>query len=140
MLNLSCLCGEIRVETSKKPDFVHECNCTLCSKSGARWGYFHPSEVSVEGEAQGYSREDKGDPGALLRFCAKCGVTTHFVLTAGAVAKHGNVVMGVNMGLADEDDLAGVELRFPDGRGWSGQGGFIYVREARILGRTGDPG
>lgn len=89
--------------------------------------------MSVEGAAQGYCREDKDDPGALLQFCAKCGVTTHFVLTAGAVAKHGNVAMGVNMALAEERDLAGIELRYPDGRSWSGEGEFAYVREARIL-------
>ena len=140
MLKLSCLCGRIRVETRKRPDYIHECNCTLCRKAGARWGYFDPSEVSVEGAAQGYVREDKEDPGALLQFCAKCGVTTHFVLTANAVAKHGNVVMGVNMRLADERDLAGIELRFPDGRAWAGEGGFGYVREARILGREADSG
>ena len=135
MLKLSCLCGQIRVETFKQPEFIHECNCTLCSKSGARWGYFHPSEVRVQGEVQGYCREDKDSPNALLQFCAKCGVTTHFVLTPGAVAKHGNVVMGVNMRLADEGELAGVELRFPDGRAWAGEGGFGYVREAVLIGR-----
>jgi hypothetical protein len=42
--------------------------------------------------------------------------------------------MGVNMRLADESDLAGIELRYPDGQAWSGEGGFTYVREARILG------
>jgi len=140
MLKLSCLCGQARVETSKRPDFIHECNCTLCSKSGARWGYFHPSEVSVEGSAEGYCREDKADPGALLRFCGKCGSTTHFVLTPGAAARHGNVVMGVNMRLAEESDLAGVELRFPDGLGWPGEGEFAYVREAVILGGAAGTG
>ena len=133
-LDLSCHCGRIRVETAKRPDYIHECNCTFCRKAGARWGYFHPSEVRVEGEAQGYCREDKAEPGALLQFCGKCGMTTHFVLTAGAAAKHGNVVMGVNMRLADEGDLAGIELRYPDGQAWSGEGAFSYVREARALG------
>jgi hypothetical protein len=134
MLNLSCLCGEIRVETAKRPDFIHECNCTLCSKSGARWGYFHPSEVTVSGETNGYSRDDKDDPAANIRFCPTCGVTTHFVLTDSAVAKFGNSVMGVNMWLADESDLAGLELRYPDGRGWAGAGDFGYVRAPLIIG------
>ena len=140
MLKLSCHCGQIRVETAKQPDFIHECNCTLCSKAGARWGYFHPSEVIAEGTARGYCREDKEDPNALLHFCATCGVTTHFVLTESAVAKHGDVVMGVNMRLAEEGDLAGVELRYPDGRAWSGEGGFDYVREPRIIGRMAGSG
>jgi hypothetical protein len=48
--------------------------------------------------------------------------------------------MGVNMRLADESDLAGVELRFPDGRAWPGEGDFVYVREALILGREAEGG
>jgi hypothetical protein len=47
--------------------------------------------------------------------------------------------MGVNMRLADEKDLAGIELRYPDGRAWSGKGGFGYVQEARIIGPISDP-
>jgi hypothetical protein len=135
MLKLSCHCGQIRVETTKKPDYINQCNCTLCSKSGARWAYFHPSEVRVEGEAKGYCRDDKGDPNAEVQFCPNCGSTTHFTLTASAVSKFGNTLMGVNMGLAEERDLAGIELRYPDGRAWSGEGDFGYVREAQIIGQ-----
>ncbi|MBA2934845.1 GFA family protein [Sphingomonas sp. CGMCC 1.13654] len=134
MLAVSCLCGQLRVEVAKRPDYVNECNCTLCRKAGARWGYFHPSEVKVTGEAKGYSRADKDDPAAEIRFCERCGSTTHFTLTASAIAKFGNVTMGVNMALAEESDLAGIELRFPDGRAWEGAGEIVYLREARILG------
>jgi hypothetical protein len=134
MLKFSCLCGQVRIEIRKRPDFINECNCTLCSKSGARWAYFHPSEVIVVGTTKGYSREDKEDPAAEIHFCVNCGSTTHFNLTASAVSKFGNVQMGVNMRLADEKDLAGIELRYPDGRTWSGKGAFGYVQEARIIG------
>lgn len=135
MLTLSCLCGQIRLELKKKPGHINECNCTLCSKSGARWAYFHPSDVRVEGATRGYCREDKTDPAANIHFCGTCGSTTHFTLTESAAAKFGNGMMGVNMWLAHEDDLAGLELRFPDGRAWSGEGDFGDVRDARILGR-----
>ena len=135
MLKLSCHCGQVRIHVKKRPDYIHECNCTLCSKTGARWGYFHPSEVEVEGTTNGYCREDKEDAAAEIRFCARCGSTTHFTLTASAVSRFGNSLMGVNMRLADESDLAGIELRYPDGRAWSGEGDFNYVREARILGQ-----
>ena len=136
MTNLSCLCGNIHIEIAKRPEFIHECNCTLCSKSGARWGYFHPSEVTVSGETNGYSRDDKDDPAANIRFCPTCGVTTHFGLTESAVAKFGNGMMGVNMWLADEGDLAGLELRYPDGRGWDGASEFGYVRMPVIIGEV----
>ncbi|HYJ52530.1 MAG TPA: aldehyde-activating protein, partial [Allosphingosinicella sp.] len=130
----TCLCGQIRVTTARRPDFIHECNCTLCTKTGARWGYFDPSEVGVEGPAKGYCRDDKDDPAARIHFCENCGATTHFRLTDSAVARFGDTVMGVNMRLADEGDLAGIELRFPDGRAWPGEGAFGYVREARVIG------
>jgi hypothetical protein len=135
MLDLSCLCGGVRGELSRRPDYVNECNCALCRKSGARWGYFHPSEVTIAGAANGYRRQDKDDPTAEIRFCATCGSTTHFNLTASAVARFGDTLIGVNMLLADADDLAGIELRFPDGEAWSGVGDFAYVREPVILGR-----
>jgi hypothetical protein len=134
MLALSCLCGQVRLDVSRRPDFINACNCTLCSKTGAYWAYLHPSDVVIAGATKGFRRIDKQDPGAEIRFCENCGVTTHFVLTEAAIAKFGNAQMGVNMRLADEKDLAGIELRYPDGRGWSGTGSFDYVQEARIIG------
>ena len=133
MIDLSCACGQVRINVRKRPEFIHECNCTLCSKAGARWGYFHPSEASVEGATEGHRRDDKADPNAEVHACTSCGSTTHFVLTEGAIARFGNRVMGVNMWLADPRDLAGIELRYPDGLAWSGEGPFTYVRDARIL-------
>ena|ERR1700761_76943 len=134
MLKLSCLCGQVRIELPKRPDFINACNCLLCSKTGAHWAYFHPSDVGIAGATKGYRREDKAAPAAEIRFCATCGATTHFVLTETAVAQFGNVQMGVNMRLADEADLAGIALRYPDGRAWSGEGSFGQVREAYIIG------
>ena len=66
MLELSCLCGQVRLTTSKRPDFVNECNCTLCGKSGVRWAYFDPSEVVIEGTTKGQCRGDKTDPAAEI--------------------------------------------------------------------------
>jgi hypothetical protein len=121
-MTLSCHCGRVRLTTQRRPEYINECHCTLCSKSGARWGYFPPSDVSVNGSTSGYRRADKQHPNAKVHFCATCGSTTHFVLTDAAVAKFGNTLMGVNMWLADERDLCGVEVRYPDGQAWSGAG------------------
>jgi len=134
MIELTCLCGQSRMALPRKPDFVHACNCSLCAKSGAHWAYFDPAEVTVEGASATYVRQDKAEPSAALHFCPQCGSTTHFRLTPQAVAKFGDSMMGVNMRLADEADLAGVERRYPDGRGWAGDGPFDYVRPTEIIG------
>lgn len=134
MMKLSCMCGAVRIEVARRPDYINECNCTLCGKSGARWGYFDPSEVSVIGVTTGYARTDKADPATRVHFCPTCGATTHFALTESAIARFGgNSMMGVNMWLAEPGDLAGLELRFPDGKAWKGEGAFGYVREALTL-------
>jgi len=134
MPTISCHCGQIRLTIQKRPDYINECNCSLCSAAGVRWAYFHPSEVSVEGETTAYRRRDKDDPAAEVHFCPTCGSTTHFTLTPYAAEKFGNTLMGVNMRLADDTALAGIELRYPDGRGWPGHGDFTYVREAEVIG------
>jgi len=136
MLNLSCLCGQVRINLDSRPDYINACNCTLCSKSGAQWAYVAPSGAVIEGATKGFVRADKDNPGAEIQFCTDCGSTTHFVLTPATIAKFGNTMVGVNMRLADEADLAGMELRYPDGRNWQGEGEFGYVREPVIIGVT----
>lgn len=133
MTRLACLCGRISVETATTPDFIHACNCTLCSGTGALWAYFDPSQVSVTGTGTSWSRTDKPDPAAVIHFCPTCGSTTHFTLSDSAVARVGNTMTGVNMRLADETSLVGIELRFPDGRNWPGTGAFGYVRPPEII-------
>jgi len=135
MLELSCHCGAVRLTVDQRPDYINACNCTLCSKTGARWGYFQPSQVEVRGVTKTYLRTDKADPVAQIHFCGECGTTTHFTLTAEAVARFGQDLTGVNMRLADEGDLAGIELRYPDGAAWAAAAGFVYVRAARIIGQ-----
>ena len=137
MANLSCSCGAVRIEIRRRPDHINACNCTLCRKSGARWAYFHPEDVTVHGETVGHRRADKPVPAAEIRFCGLCGSTTHFVLTEDAIVRFGNTQTGVNMWLAEERDLAGVEVRYPDGRAWPGHGPFAYVKASRIIGGAG---
>ena len=132
-MTLECLCGDVRVHFAERPDFIHECNCTLCRKTGARWSYLNPASVTVEGETRGYRRADKDIPAAETHSCPSCGATSHFVFTEEVVSTHGNTMMGVNMNLADPADLKGIEVRFPNGAAWSGAGDFGYVREAVVL-------
>jgi len=46
--------------------------------------------------------------------------------------------MGVNMRLFESDLLAGIELRFPNGKDWQGEEEFGYYREAIMLAKGAD--
>lgn len=132
-----CLCGAVSVTIQAKPDFIHDCNCSLCRKSGGAWGYFSSSQVRTEGKTVSVLRSDKPTPAAEVHSCAICSTTTHFVIAKSFTEQHGPADMvGVNMRLFDPDELGGVELRFPDGKAWSGEGAFGYRRSATTIGES----
>lgn len=133
----SCHCGNVKIHVSHQPEFMQDCNCSLCRNSGAVWGYFDPADVQIEGLTSGYTRQDYTDPAVDIRSCRECGATTHWVLTDVYVAKIGsNSQIGVNMRLFEAEDLEGVELRFPDGKNWFGEGEFGFRRPSVILGES----
>lgn len=119
-MHAECLCGAVRVTIAARPDYINDCNCTLCRKSGGVWGYFPGADVRVEGETAGMVRPDMDEPAVEMRFCPKCGSTTHWVLTRSYQAAHPDTDrVGVNMRLFDPGALIGAELRFPDGLNWT---------------------
>ncbi|MCA1654848.1 MAG: aldehyde-activating protein [Sphingomonadales bacterium] len=125
----SCHCGAVEIRIGEAPEYINECNCSLCSKHGALWGYFEPDRVRVFGATEIYCRSDRAEPTAALHFCAVCGCTTHWTATPAFIRKFGIANrMGVNFRLFEPSSFKGVELRFPDGRAWDGSADWDFVR------------
>ena len=130
----TCLCGAVCVTIDAAPALINDCNCSLCRKSGGAWGYFPPTSVTATGETVGFVRPDKASPAVEIHSCARCAVTTHWVRTEAFKAQHGvDELVGVNMRLFDPDDLKGVEVHYPNGKDWSGEGPFTYRRTALTI-------
>ncbi|MEO0549702.1 MAG: aldehyde-activating protein [Pseudomonadota bacterium] len=127
----TCACGSVTVTVKHKPDFIYDCDCTLCRKSGAAWGYYGPDDMLADGEVISYARKDKLEPIVEIHSCKTCGATTHFTLTEAYKAKHpGRDQVGVNMRLFDPQQLEGVEVQYPHGSAWSGTGPFGFRKPA----------
>jgi len=130
----NCLCGAVSVTIQERPDFIHDCNCSMCRKSGGAWGYFSPATVTVTGDTISYLRNDKDNAAAEVHTCRTCGTTTHWALSDAFRAQNESAdIMGVNMKIFDPHALAGVEVRFPDGKAWAGSGPFEYRRDAMTI-------
>lgn len=130
----TCTCGSVTITIKKKPDYVYDCDCNLCRKSGAAWGYFASDQVEADGQTIAFARKDKSIPIVDIHFCTVCGSTTHFTLTDAYQAEHPDVDQtGVNMRLFDLDQLDGVEIQYPSGSAWSGEGPFGFRRESMTL-------
>lgn len=129
----ACHCGAVSIRLAARPEYLNDCNCSLCTKSGVRWGYYATGDVEMSGETGEYVRSDVAQPTAHIHFCKTCGSTTHWS-AAPHLQHHG--LMGVNMRLFDPAQLAGTELRFPNGRDWDKTTPFGYLREHGVFGEV----
>ena len=119
----NCLCGAVSVTIDAEPEFVNDCNCSLCRKVGGAWGYFPSSSVKTVGKTFPFARRDKNPPGVEVHSCEICATTTHWVLTRQFKDRNPSVdQVGVNVRLFDPDELEGVEVRFPNGKDWAAEG------------------
>ncbi|MEO1188881.1 MAG: aldehyde-activating protein [Pseudomonadota bacterium] len=133
-MTANCLCGAVSVTIASQPEFIHDCNCSLCRKSGGAWGYFPSAMVTTTGDTVSFLRRDKENAAAELQSCAHCGTTTHWIFSQSFKEQNEAVdLMGVNMRIFNPDDLQGVEVRFPNGDDWSGEGPFEYRRKAMTI-------
>lgn len=113
----ACHCGAVRITLPRTPDYINDCNCTLCSTLGSLWCYFPEDAVRIEaapGALAAYIRADLGENWLSTHHCTTCGTTTHWSPLPGRALDR----MGVNVRMFGEEVLAGVEVREVDGRGW----------------------
>jgi len=136
-LSTSCPCGAVQICIADKPEFINDCDCSFCVPSGAIWGYYPTGDVDIHGTTVALTREDRSAPVVEIHSCATCKTTTHWQITKDHQTAHGPVdQMGVNMNLFERSDLAGVELRFPDGKNWNGEPEYGYRKEAVVFGKA----
>jgi hypothetical protein len=105
----SCHCGAVTLAVPHPPDWVGECNCSLCTKTGSLMAYYPDDEaVTVTGETAVYIW---GDRMIGIHHCPTCGCLTHWRTLGEDFGK-----MGVNARLLDGFDPAAVEIRKFDNR------------------------
>jgi len=110
-VNGACLCGRVAVRVPGRPGYLNACNCALCWKLGALWGYYDPATVIVGGEVRSYRREDVAENHITADACPTCGTTINWSPLDPALGR-----MGVNMRLFDPASLRGLEVRYENGR------------------------
>src|SRR5436190_15055830 len=111
MLSGSCHCGAIRLAVPAAPEYLLDCNCSLCRRVGALWAHYDASVVNVEaapGATDGYVWGDR-----TLRTvrCATCGIVTHWDSISAAAGTR----CGVNMRNFEPGVIAGLRVRRFDG-------------------------
>jgi hypothetical protein len=105
----SCHCGEVRIEVPSDPEWVADCNCSLCRKLAWRVAYYPPEKVRISGQTKAYVW---GDRMIGIHHCPNCGCGTHWDPLGEDFGK-----MGVNARMLDGFDESAVAVRKFDNAG-----------------------
>ncbi|WP_081875737.1 GFA family protein [Vibrio sp. ER1A] len=103
-MELTCHCGEVRLDLAFIPHEVGECNCSICRRYAAFWGYFSPDDVTTEGCTNFYCW---GDKEVEFHRCSNCGCVTHYITTDKCPER----ILAVNMKLASVETLSQLPKR-----------------------------
>lgn len=95
-----CMCGKLRYEASKAPDWVGHCHCTICRRQTgaafATWLWYREGGITWLGEEPAVY---ESTPNVERGFCPACGSTLTFNWP-----RRGEVNLA--LGSLDDPDLA----------------------------------
>jgi hypothetical protein len=107
----SCHCGSIRIE-AEPPAQVTVCNCSICSRYQALWGYYSPQQVRLEARPGAERVYTWGDKELEFVRCSNCGCVTHYRTLPGQPDPR----IAVNFRMLVEGTVEGIPVRQFDGK------------------------
>ncbi|USP07210.1 aldehyde-activating protein [Vibrio sp. LQ2] len=111
MIRGHCHCGNISLEIPRLTTTATECNCSICRRYGALWGYFTQPEVKVIDQGAGLEQYVWGDQCIEFQRCKGCGCVTHYKAAPGT----GSERLAVNYRMFDAVVQQALTIRHFDG-------------------------
>ena len=111
MISGSCHCGAVEFELDRTPEWLTDCNCSICRRIGALWAHADVSEIKLTRESGATSGYSWGDRTLAIHTCGTCGCTTHWE----SLQPDQSTRMAVNCRLSDPGDIAPLRIRHFDG-------------------------
>ncbi|HKJ18727.1 MAG TPA: hypothetical protein VJ984_15340 [Xanthomonadales bacterium] len=108
MISGECHCGRVGFEIAQPPDFLVDCNCSICRRLGALWGHINKKNFTRTGTGKTIEYI-QGDNTLATQSCLHCGCTTHWENISGKSR------MAVNFRMCDPDVVSRFEIRKFDG-------------------------
>jgi hypothetical protein len=104
------------------PEWVLDCNCTICRRYGAIWAYPNPGKVTFVKGAGNTDSYAWGHKQLAFHRCKECGCVTHMTVVGTEPPR----VFGINARMIPTLDPASVRLRQKD----HGYTGFFWTRSS----------
>ncbi len=107
----TCHCGAIHFATSQSPQWLTECNCSMCRRIGALWGHVDIASVTITAAKGATISYVHGDKSLAVHACRICGCTTHWENLQPGEYSH----MAVNFRMCSTTDISKFRIRKFDG-------------------------
>jgi hypothetical protein len=108
----SCHCGAVAFTVELDPTQALRCNCSICTKLGAVWGFAPKTKFTLRAGAAEQGDYQFAKKALHQRFCTRCGIESY----AEGTAPDGTPSVGVNLRCLEGLDVDGLSPRQYDGR------------------------
>lgn len=106
-----CHCGNVVLAIPYLTKKATRCNCSICNRYSAVWGYFEEGEVKVSVGEHGVSAYSQGDKTISFVACKKCLCITHYT----SLNSMPDATLAVNYRMFDVELMSDMEFRYFDG-------------------------
>jgi hypothetical protein len=107
----SCHCGAVSFTYPRLPDWLTECNCSVCRRYSTLWAYARVNEITISSADDATVAYIHGDKTLAMHSCKTCGCTTHWIGLDGDESSK----MAVNFRMCDPDAFTNIRVRKFDG-------------------------
>lgn len=107
----SCHCGRIRFTVPRLPDRVTACNCSICRRYQAAWGYYRRRDVDLDIQDEAAIAYAWNDHMINFMHCRYCGCLTHYE----DVKRTAESALVVNFHMVDPKVWQDIPVRHFDG-------------------------
>ena len=114
MITGTCHCSAVKVTIPVQPEWVTDCNCSICRRYGVLWSYFIAETVKTEALPDALVRYSWGRKELNFVHCKTCGC----VMWWERVTPDPEKKMGVNMRMFDPDIVGKAQVEKLDGASW----------------------
>jgi hypothetical protein len=111
MMKGSCHCGAVRFTLKHKPEWLTECNCSICRRIGVLWAHAAIDDIEIQCDEGATSSYIQGDKTLATHTCKCCGCTTHWE----SLQPEESPNMAVNCRMLEREELKDIRIRQFDG-------------------------
>ncbi|MDY0743643.1 hypothetical protein SNE35_03965 [Paucibacter sp. R3-3] len=106
----------MRIEVAGSPEYLIDCNCSICRRYGALWAFYELRQSRIEGAAEHADGYIWGEKTISTFHCRHCGCVTHWE----PLALRPDSKFSINARLLEPSAIEGVRVRRFDGAdSWS---------------------